>query len=247
MKKLYILLAAITILFTTACKKDGSAGSSNLAAISFVNATVSSAALVPKFGNTNLIYSQIGFASRVNYGASNLFSWPGGSTTISLTQATDTTHTVFAGNLNLQAGGIYSLYLTGTVAQPDTVFMQEHLIQHASTDSVAGIRFVNLSPVTGPVSVGIKGLSNGSEVTSLPYKGRTVFKTYKADRTVASYIFEFRDAASGTLLATYTLNGVNNSSSARPGTTNSVRFRNQTIALIGGGTTAISAILIANY
>jgi len=41
---------------------------------------------------------------------------------------------------------------------------------HASTDSVAGIRFVNLSPVTSPVSVDIKGLSNGSEVTSLPYK-----------------------------------------------------------------------------
>lgn len=247
MKKLYILLAATSILFTAACKKDGSTGSSNLAAISIVNATAGSAALVPKFGNINLIYSTVGFASRVNYGASNLFSWPGGSTTISLAQTTDTTHTVFAGNLNLQVGGIYSLYLTGTVAQPDTVFMQEHLIPHAITDSVAGIRFVNLSPVTSPVSVDIKGLSNGSEVTSLPYKGRTVFKTYKADRTVASYIFEFRDAASGTLLATYTLSGVNYNSSLSPTTTNSVRFHNQTIALIGGGTTALSAILIANY
>jgi hypothetical protein len=246
MKKLYILLVAISTIFA-ACKKDGSTGTSNLAAVSFVNATAGSSALVPKFGNINLIYSTLGASGKVNYGASSLLSWRGENTTLSFVQTTDTTHTLFTANLNLQIGGVYSLYLTGTVAQPDTVFMQEHLTQHTIIDSVAGIRFVNLSPVTNPVSVDIKGLSNGSEVTSLPYKGRTVFKTYKADHTIASYIFEFRDAASGTLLTTYTLNGVNYSSSVSPTTTNSVRFRNQTIALIGGGTAALSAILIANY
>jgi hypothetical protein len=123
MKKLYILIAATSILFTAACKKDGSAGSSNLVAISFVNATAGSEALVPKFGNINLIYSTVDYSSIVDYGASGLFSWRSGSTTISLTPITDTTHTLFSGNLNLQAGGIYSLYLTGTVARPDTVFM----------------------------------------------------------------------------------------------------------------------------
>jgi hypothetical protein len=147
----------------------------------------------------------------------------------------------------LQSGRIYSLYLTGTVAQPDTVFMQEQLAAHSMADSVAGVRFVNLSPGSNPVSVDIKGQANGSEVVSLAYKARTVFKTYKADHAVTSYIFEFRDASSGTLLTTYTLNGVNNASSASLTTTNTLRFRNMTIALIGGRTTAQSVLLIPNY
>jgi hypothetical protein len=99
MKKLYILIAATSILFTAACKKDGSAGSSNLVAISFVNATAGSEALVPKFGNINLIYSTVDYSSIVDYGASGLFSWRSGSTTISLTQITDTTHTLFSGKV----------------------------------------------------------------------------------------------------------------------------------------------------
>ena len=246
MKKLFILPAACSLLFA-ACKKDSTTGTSSIAAVSFVNATTGSTPLVVKYGNTNIIYSAVTAGNKISYGASSLLSWVNGSNTVSFVQSTDTTHTLFTGNLNVQTGGIYSLYLTGTANQPDTVFIQEHLMAYAITDSVAGVRFVNLSAGTNPVSINIKGLANGGEVSSLAYKSRTAFKTYNAGYTVASYIFEFRDAGSGTLLATYTLSGVNNSSSASPTTTNTVRFRNQTIALIGGWTTALSAILIPNY
>lgn len=246
MKKFLALLAAISVLLF-ACNKNNLPLASVAASLSFANTTVGSAPLVTKFGNVNLIYSTVTTANKISYGVSNTFSEIGGGQTVSFIQTTDTTHTLFTGNLNLQTGGIYSLYLTGTVAQPDTVFIHENLTYHAATDSVAGIRFINLSPGSNPVSVDIKGQANGSEVTNLVYKGRTIFKTYKADHTVASYIFEFRDATSGALLATYALNGVNNASSASLNTTNTVRFRNQTIALIGGSGTANSVINIANY
>lgn len=248
MKKLLTLAAISVLLF--ACSKNDVSPASTLAALSFVNATVGSAPLAAKFNSNTLIFSTLASGNKISYGASNLFSAFGGTNAISFIQTTDTSHTLFASTLNLQTGGIYSLYLTGTVAQPDTVFMQEHLAYHAATDSVAGIRFVNLSPGSNPISVDIKGQANGSEVTSLSYKGRTNFKTYKSDHTVASYVFEFRDVATGNLLATYTLKGVNNSSSASPTTTNSVRFHNMTIALIGqptGGAVAQSIVLIPNY
>ena len=246
MKKLHILITSISLLFFS-CKKNAVVPDSAVASLSFVNATVGSAPLAANFNNQTIIFSLLASGNKINYGASNLFSPLAGSNTISFMQATDTIHSLFTGTLNLQSGGIYSLYLANTTSAPDTVFMQEQLATHGPTDSVAGIRFINLSPGGNPVSVDIKGQANGSEVASLSYKGRTGFRTYKADYSTPSYIFEFRDATMGTLLATYTLNGVNNASSASLTTSNSVRYRNMTIALIGGGTAAQSAMLVPNY
>jgi len=245
MKKILTLLAISGML--AACKQNNLPPANVSASLSFANAIVGSAPLVSKFGNVNIIYSAVTSVNKISYGGSSTFSEASGIIPVSFIQTTDTTHTLFTDNLNLQTGGVYSLYMTGTVAQPDTVFIHENLAYHAATDSVAGIRFINLSPGTNPISVDIKGMANGSEVTALAYKGRTGFKTYKADHTVTSYVFEFRDVTLGTLLATYTLSGVNNASSASFTSTNIVRFHNLTLALIGGSGTANSVINIANY
>jgi len=248
MKKLLMLLTVMGVLLF-ACKKNADLPASAVASLSFVNATIGSAPLATRFNDQTIIFSSLSAANKINYGASNLFSPIAGTNSISFIQATDTTHSLFAGTLNLQTNGVYSLYLTGTTAQPDTLFFQEQLPVYKVTDSVAGIRFVNLSPGSTPVSVNIKGQTNGSEVSSLSYKGRTAFKAYQADHNIASYIFEFRNASSGALLATYTLSGVNNSTGTNT-VANTVRFHNLTIALIGqpaGGTVAQSAMLIPNY
>jgi hypothetical protein len=101
-----------------------------------------------------------------------------------------------------------------------------------------GIRFVNLSPGSAPVSVDIQGGANGSEAASLPYKSITAFKDYPATPAVSAYTFEFRDLASGALLASYRVN--------------STPYLNYTIALegipgVGTGATAQAAYLINNY
>jgi hypothetical protein len=147
--------------------------------------------------------------------------------------------------LNFVAGGIYSLLITGAdTTNPDYLFVQDVLPVH--TDSTVGIRFVNLSTGSNPVSVDIKGQANGSTVSSLAYKSITSFTNFGATSSVSSYIFEFRDAMSGELLANYTLGGVNTNS---PTVTNTVLFNNLTIALIGqpvGGKVAQSCLRLNN-
>jgi hypothetical protein len=67
-------------------------------------------------------------------------------------------------------------------------------------------------------------------VSSLAYKGITSFMSFPATSAINSYVFEFRDAVSGDLVASYTLSGVNTNS---PGVANTVLFRDLTIGLIG--------------
>jgi len=240
----FFLMTAIAITSLFSCKKSALSPNSTVASLSVVNATVGASPVVVRIGNPNTIYSTLTSANKLNYGTSNLFSPIAGTNAFSFVQTTDTTHTLFSANLSLQNANVYSLYLVGTVAQTDTVFIHENLPIISKTDSIASIRFVNLSSANNAVSVDIKGQANGSEVANLNYKGHTTFKRYNADHTVASYVFEFRSVSTGTVLATYTLSGVNTNSTT---VVNNARFHNQTIALIGGGTAATSALLVPNY
>lgn len=242
------LLLLLTGISLFSCKKSDIPQLS-AASFNFVNAVPGSAPMITRFAGQNFYYSKITSSNQVPFGASNVFSHEAGNTTFTLVQSTDTTHTLYQGNFSLQANNSYTFFLAGTTAQPDTLFVHEQLPVYASTDSVAGIRFVNLSPGSNPVSVDIQGQANGSEVNSLSYKGITTFKQYTANHTVSSYVFEFRDAAAGNLLASYTLNGVNNGIGTNT-IANKVRFKNLTIALIGqpaGGTVSQQCILVNNF
>ncbi len=247
-KLLSVIIIVSAVLL--ACKKNDFPATTQLSSVSFANATIGVATIIPQFNKPSIVYSTVTTAYKVNYGASNVYSVTPGTVSANFVQLTDTTRTLFSTNLVFQDRNIYSFYLTGTAAKPDTVFIHEQLPYYSTTDSVAGIRFINLSPGSNPISVNIKGQAIGSEAASLPFKAHTLFKTYKADHTVSNYVFEFRDASLGTLLATYTLSGVNNATVVSPTTSNIVRFKNQTIALIGqptGGTVIQSAIRIPNY
>lgn len=131
-------------------------------------------------------------------------------------------------DLNLQPGNMYTLFLTGTLTDPDTLLTRDVIPYYPASDSSIGIRLVNLSAGSTPVSVNIAGLANGSETGGLSYKSITGFKKYPATANVSQYIFEFRDASSGTLLGSYTLTGVNLSVAAT-----ARRYRNFTLAFMG--------------
>ena len=107
--------------------------------------------------------------------------------------------------LNVTDKGNYSLFLTGASPSAiDAILISENFKDY--TDSVSGIRFINLSPGSGSISVDIQGSPNGSENTGLAYKAYSGFKQYPATVTAlnAGLTFEFRDSASGNLLTTYT-------------------------------------------
>lgn len=145
--------------------------------------------------------------------------------------------------LNLPAGTIHTLFLTGTMSAPDTLFTTDTPPYHPPSDSSMGIRFVNLSPGRAPISVNITGNAYGSEVSSLAYKGITGFKNYPATAAISSYSFELRDAATGTLITSIPVTGINSAAN------NQRRYRNLTLALMGlpGDPTTLKTTLISAY
>jgi len=245
-----ILFAATLLCVLAACKKSDVPSASTVASLNLLNATVGASPIIVQFNNKSVFFSTITSSNELSYGSSVILSPVGGNIPTALTQSTDTVHTVFKGNLNLQNFNIYSFFLAGNTAQPDTMLVHDQLTYYAPTDSVGGVRFVNLSTGSSPVSVDIQGQPNGSEVQNLPYKNITAFNTYSATHANSSYVFEFRNASSGTLIASYTISGVNNSTGVNT-SSNTFRFKNHTLALIGqpGGTGAAAQkiILMNNY
>jgi hypothetical protein len=129
--------------------------------------------------------------------------------------------------LDLQPGAMHTLFLTGTLAAPDTMFTTDYPPYHNTVDSTIGIRFVNLSAGSNPISVNLIGNANGSEVSSLPYKGITDFKNYSTTSKISAYKFELRDAGTGALLISQEITGFNGTG------TNGRRYRNFTLAYMG--------------
>jgi len=141
-------------------------------------------------------YSQI---IGVNAGSNFVFTLPVGSPSITITDGLDSVKPLYTNKI---AGDIYSLYVTGQGGN-DIILNKESIPAHV--DSSVGIRFANLSPGSDPISINIKDRANGSEVSSLVYKGISDFKDYTAVIPFSSsgYAFEFRDAATGDSLTTY--------------------------------------------
>jgi hypothetical protein len=226
MKNFRILLLIIVITVSAlSCKKGYIFKPGSVNAFNIINATVNSQPVVSNFSNVPVKY--YAEAQTISYGSSFEYSILSGNVPLYISQITDTTHTIFKGSFNLKPNTIYSLFLTGQItsnsSQVDTLLTIDNPPYYSVKDSVAGVRFVNLSPGSNPISIDIQGNANGSEVASLAYKKITPFKAYINTSEVPAsgqYVFEFRDAASGTLLTTFTYNYMN-------------RFENVTIIFDG--------------
>lgn len=213
-----------------------SCGKENLppgtASLTIVNATVGSKPLATNFNSEGPVPYTTG--KRLPYNSfsnnTNQFNAYAGSQRLRLFQYPDTTagdQPLFDLKLDLPVGSISTLFLTGTVSTPDTLFTRDAIPFFAGGDSAMAIRFVNLSPGSAPVSVNMIGLTNGSEIASLPFKKYSEFRTYAVRDAISDYVFEFRDASSGNLLASYIMTGINYKDP------NSWIYRSFTMALIG--------------
>jgi uncharacterized protein with LGFP repeats len=255
MKQLLSIVTIVTVLFFS-CSKKSVPGTGSVAAFNFVNAVVGSSPTVVAFSNSNITYAAWG---AISYGASNLFSPGAGNVPLTLARISDTTQPFFQGTLALNADSIYSFFISGDTTAIDTLLTRDIIPYYPRTDSVMGIRFVNLSSGSNPISINLEGSSNGSEADNFPYKGVTGFKQYANNSTTIDYLFVVRDAATGDSLTQFDFvaNGSGNngfgltdpSSNQNNGVL--LTFKNLTIAIYGSESTSsgnsLSTMLIDNY
>lgn len=99
-------------------------------------------------------------------------------------------------------GGLYSLFLGGTPAAVEPVFVkEENVVPH--TENVFGLRVINLAAGSGAVSVNLAGAANGSLIPGIAYKAISDFKKVPAVAEEGDKTFEFRNAETGKLLASF--------------------------------------------
>jgi len=249
----YILITAILMSFLNACIKTIT--DPGTSALTIVNAIPNSNALITNFwGNTG---SQIQNSDTLQYYSTALqiyyANWSelssySGKTTLSLPQISDTTTSLTNLNLNLQIGSIYSLFITGSdTTHVDTLFTKDNIPYYPySGDSLTGVRFINLSTGSLPILITLQGDTTHTPIANnISYKTVTSFQQLSANSNALlnGYTFEFRDAASDSVITTVSFNTRTY--------THLFPFKSVTICLIGqpGATASVpqSGLIIPNY
>lgn len=204
--------------------------------------------LIVNFNEQDSVVFTNGGVNQVLYSQSSLeYALPRGMQRINLhelntstTIPTWTREPLSSMRIQLSPGEMWSLFLTGTVDQPDTLLVRDRPLRIPTADSSLGIRFVNL--VEGQeVAINLTGEAPGSEEAALPYESVTDFRKYAADVTAPSYFFECRNKSTGDLLATAVI--------SNPGSvvgSNMWRFRNFTVVFYGSSSSS-SAFVVRNY
>jgi hypothetical protein len=217
------------------------------ASLTIINAIPTSNPLVTNFSS---IGPKATTATALQYYASaNQIGYTGfwesgsysGETSITFSQISDTLATIWSGTVNLAVGKSYSLFLAGDTASVDTLLTMDATPYYPVTDSVAGVRFVNLSTGSGPMTLNLQGnLPTQLEFGNLGYRQSSAFKQYSANSAAQAtgvYTYEIRDQATGNLLTTFTWGFT--------------PFRNNTVVISGSedpsSSTPITVFQVNNY
>jgi hypothetical protein len=255
-----ILLVALSLtgLILQGCNKHTSTSPFPVASLNVVNALPNSAPLILVQGSISSVIGDFSNIGPLSYAATAVLTPMSGPETLYAVQSNADTTSVgskapdfmFNGELNFKAGSLYSLFITGEdTTNPDFLFVQDVL--PVQTDSSVGIRFVNLSTGSNPMSINLEGNSTGSEVGNLPYKSITTFKDYVCNSTINNYLFVVRDVATGDSLTQFVLNSNNGYGLTDPNNGNLLKFKHVTIAVYGSesitSSNPLNTMLIDNY
>ncbi|MGN6417498.1 MAG: hypothetical protein ACTHMC_08405 [Pseudobacter sp.] len=235
----YYINALLCIVLLNACEKNDTPG---VASLNIFNGIAGSNMLVTNLNGTEpliwyrsahrLYYGDPGDVAAYNSVKNRFYSYSG-LQRIAFFEYPDTlAHSVPVTRVqvDLPVSSINTLFLTGTIQAPDTLFLRDVLPYHTATDSTAGIRVVNL--VNGlTVSVNLKNEASGSEVESLGYKAVSAFKNHNVKKDPEIYEFEIRDKTNGNLITTQMID--TRDRDIGYGISNLYRFRNFTIILFG--------------
>ncbi|PSL36109.1 uncharacterized protein DUF4397 [Chitinophaga ginsengisoli] len=205
------MLLFLIIGLSIGCNKDINDPYSYSAGIVVFNASTSMPSEIKvNFTNEESNFTaaeQIGyynFDGKFANGSTALGLIAGKPTSLKVIAVADSTKLIFNESVTPHPGDIYSLFITGAGDETSGLLVKENI--QKNVDSVTGVRFINLSPNAGAISVNIQGQPNGSGVATLGFKQITSFEPYPVSSPDQFYILEIRNADSGDLLSTYFLN-----------------------------------------
>ncbi|WP_316834609.1 hypothetical protein [Pedobacter nutrimenti] len=185
-------MVLLSVLILVSCKKQ-EIKTTSLASIQITNAVVGGSEL--RFG-TN--------AATIPNNTYTVYGILTGSQVLKLSSTIAPNLMYYNQTKDFVNGGVYSLFLTGTPTEVESVFLKEENIPSHTTD-VFGVRVINLVAGGVPISVNLQGSANGSFVSSLVYKAISTFKDVSSVSAEGDKVFEFRNAATGDLITSFTV------------------------------------------
>lgn len=239
--KYYLYLTMISVVtLASACNKDDVDSSTYTATVNVINAIASQDADIKmNFTSGKIVYAD---ARNLSYfyfdgkftNGSMTFGVPAGTVPLSIALAKDTTKPIFTNTITCQPRDIYSLFVAGEINSPTALLVKDTIVSYK--DSISGVRFINLSPNSGAVSINISGNPLSSEVASLAYKGITSFIRYPARSNNENYLFEIHDAVTGDFLTAFFYSDI-------------ARFNNVTLVIRGvvWGDPGLEVVRFNNY
>ena len=182
----------------------------------------------------------------IGYRESETFTLPANQDRdIVVTSAEDTTQQILITSVNQDVAGIGTLLISGQGENVEATFLQDDIIRFtAKSDSLTGVRFINLSPDSDLVMVRIQGEASAI-ANNIAYRSASGYIELPSTRDVGTYIFEFTDSE-GNVLAT---SGVLD---LLPDRGIFALFRNQSFILMGlsndgEGGNSLSVVQLNNY
>lgn len=200
MKRIVYTLFMIAII-AAACKKENNIKITPLSSVNVTNAIFNSSPVIVNTTDGSIPFSNS--PTHIAYQSYGQYSMIAGAATVSVTYASDTLKPIITQKVNAANGSYYSMFLSGTAGAVDIVLVKDNYTNYA--DGVCGVRFINLSSDSHPISINITGNSNGNEVSNLAYKAYTNFKKYAVTASNNSFSYDIRDAATGNFLTTFVL------------------------------------------
>jgi hypothetical protein len=187
-----ILTTAFIIMISSSCKKDKQL-SEHLSSLTVTNAVISGrsvklGSLVTTVANNN--YAQLSIMA----GNNDIYIWPVG----------DSAHPYYTNaKFNTEERAIYSLFIAGQAPNISGIIVKDNIPYH--TDSVCGVRIINLVPNSPMLNITLNVTPTVIETGNLAYLQYSDFKIYPAKATTTNYIFQIRKAADNAILTSYTL------------------------------------------
>lgn len=208
--KVACLLALCSVLLFS-CQKDEPVGTIDIAKVNVIHGVVGAGGVKASLFSKEMGWSSIPDNQAIGYGKGKLYVVSNGQVIqLKAAPVQDTARVWYNRKVNLKAGTMYTLYLSGTPGDVDTLFHAETSRPRPilrdpgrpvpAADSVVNIRFVNLSASGPAVDIHIMGQTT-KEASGLGYQKFTDFKAYMAKDYSDGLTLEIRNALTKEVIA----------------------------------------------